>query len=155
MRIRTLLVGTALLAMLAPSAALAADHRVEMLNRGDAGAMVFEPALVRIAVGDTVTFVPTNPGHNAETIAGMIPDGAEPFKGRISQEITVTFSEPGAYGIKCLPHFNMGMVALVVVGEAPPANLEDVKAIAVPPLAKERLDVLFGELVAGQESPQQ
>ncbi len=49
-----------------------------MLNKGaDGTTMVFEPALTKIAVGDTVTFVATDRGHNAETIPGMLPEGAE------------------------------------------------------------------------------
>lgn len=129
---------------------LAAEFEVQMLNRGEAGAMVFEPALIRIAVGDTVRFVPTDRSHNAETIPGMLPDGAEPFKGKINEEIAVTFSVPGVYGIKCLPHLAMGMVALVVVGDGPPANLDAARAAKVPPLAKKRLDPLFAEIEAGQ-----
>ena len=53
-----------------------------MLNKGKDGAMVFEPAGVKIAAGDTVTFIPTDKGHNAESIKGMIPDGATEFKGK-------------------------------------------------------------------------
>jgi pseudoazurin len=127
---------------------LAADFEVHMRNKGEAGAMVFEPALTNVAVGDTVRFIPTDKGHNAETIPDMLPDGAEPFKGAISQEIAVTFTVPGAYGVRCLPHFAMGMVALVVVGDTPPANLDAVKAVNVPPLAKKRFDAIFAELEA-------
>jgi len=32
--------------------------------------MVFEPALLKNAPGDTVTFVPTDKSHNAESIKG-------------------------------------------------------------------------------------
>ncbi len=56
--------------------AVAADHEVRMLNRGEAGAMVFEPAWLEVAPGDTVTFVPTDRSHNAESIAAMLPLGA-------------------------------------------------------------------------------
>ena len=130
---------------LAPSRALAAEHEVHMLNKGAAGAMVFEPALVRVAPGDTVKFVPTDPGHNAESVRGMAPDGAEPFKGAIGKEVSVTFSVPGVYGVKCLPHYAMGMVALVVV-DNPASNLEAAKAAQNPPKARERFDALFAEL---------
>ena len=41
--------------------------------------MVFEPALIRVAAGDTVKFIPTDPGHNAETVRGMAPEGSEPL----------------------------------------------------------------------------
>ena len=39
---------------------VAADHEVQMLNKGEKGAMVFQPALIRVAPGDTVTFFPTD-----------------------------------------------------------------------------------------------
>ena len=133
-------------ALLFSSSAMAADHRVEMLNKGtDDARMVFEPALTTVAPGDTVTFVATDKGHNAETIPGMLPEGAEPFKGAMSKDVTVTFTVPGAYGIKCLPHLGMGMVALVVVGDAP-ANLDAVKAVKVPPKAAERFEALYTQI---------
>lgn len=132
-------------AALGPSQTFAAEHEVHMRNQGEAGAMIFEPALVRIAAGDTVKFIPTDPGHNAETVRGMAPDGAEPFRGGIGKEVDVTFTIPGVYGVKCLPHFGMGMVALVVVDD-PAANLDTAKAARVPPKAKERFDALFAEL---------
>src|SRR3546814_11078747 len=79
----------ATLALTAP--AMAAEHTVKMLNRGEAGLMVFEPAYLQVEPGDTVTFEPTNKGNNAATIPGMVPDGAEAFKGKLSQVISVTF----------------------------------------------------------------
>src|SRR5688572_12288562 len=75
----------AVLALVAVPAA-AANYDVQMLNKGEAGTMVFEPALTSIAVGDTVTFVATDKGHNAETIVEILPDGAEVFKGKVSQD---------------------------------------------------------------------
>src|SRR5690606_4214019 len=121
------LMGAAPIALHLTSTARAADFQGHMLNKGEAGSMVFEPALTRIAVGDTVTFIPTDKSHNAETIKDMIPEGAEPFKGKINEEITITFTVPGVYGIKCAPHYAMGMVALVMVGDAPAANLDAAK----------------------------
>lgn len=113
---KSLATGLALGALIA-TGALAETHEVTMLNRGDAGAMVFEPAFLQIAAGDTVTFIATDRGHNAETIEGMIPEGAEPFSGRINEEISVTFDVDGLYGIRCTPHFAMGMVMTIAVGE--------------------------------------
>ena len=145
---RTFVAGS-VAALVAPAVmtgqALAAEHEVHMLNKGEAGTMVFEPALIRVASGDTVKFIPTDPGHNAETIRGMAPEGSEPFKGKIGQEIDVTFTVPGVYGVKCLPHLGMGMVALVVVDD-PSANLEEAKAVRNPPKAKERFDAMFAEI---------
>ncbi|MCY7340169.1 MAG: pseudoazurin, partial [Sphingomonas bacterium] len=104
MRILPFLIGAAAAALLG-TPAVAADHVVKMLNKGKAGAMVFEPALLKVAPGDSVTFVPTDKAHNAEIISGMLPAGAAPFKGKMSQPLKVKFSKPGVYGYKCLPHY--------------------------------------------------
>jgi pseudoazurin len=125
--------------------AMAADYQIQLLNKGEAGTMVFEPNFLAIQPGDTVTFVPTDKSHNVETIQGMIPDGAEAFKSKVNEEITVTFAVPGLYGIKCTPHFAMGMVGVIAVGEDLP-NLEAAKAATVPNKAKERLEAAFGGL---------
>jgi pseudoazurin len=113
-----------------------------MLNKGEKGAMVFQPNFVQAAPGDTITFVPTDKGHDAESIKGMIPDGAEPFKGKISEKITVTLNAEGVYGVKCTPHYGMGMVALIVVGK--PVNLEQAKNVKNPGKAK----TVFADLIA-------
>ena len=127
---------------LAATGANAAEVEVKMLNKGAAGAMVFEPALVKIAPGDTVKFVPTDKSHNAETVPEMLPAGAEPFIGKLNEQVDVTFKQNGVYGIKCKPHYGMGMVALVVVGE--PTNLEAAAAAKHPGKAKQ----VFADLVA-------
>ena len=116
---RTVLTGV--LMALAIAGANAAEVEVKMLNKGAAGAMVFEPALVKIAPGDTVKFLPTDKSHNAESIPDMLPSGAEPFAGKMNEQVDVTFKEAGIYGIRCKPHYGKGMVAIVVVG-APPTH---------------------------------
>jgi pseudoazurin len=121
------------------SYAAAADFEVHMLNKGKDGTMVFEPGLTKIAKGDTVTFIPVDKSHNAESIKDLIPDGAKPFKGKMNETIKVTFDVEGAYAVKCAPHVGMGMTALVVVGEAP-ANIDAIKAAKLPKKARERLD---------------
>jgi pseudoazurin len=121
------------------TAASAADFEVQMLNKGKAGVMVFEPSLVKVAKGDTVAFVPTDKSHNAETAKGLIPEGAEPFKGKMNEAVKVTFAVDGAYVVNCAPHLGMGMVALVVVGDAP-ANIDAIKTAKLPKKARERLD---------------
>lgn len=125
--------------------ALAADYQIQMLNKGDAGTMVFEPNFLAIQPGDTVTFVPTDKSHNVETIKDMLPEGAEAFKSKVNEEFTVTFDIPGLYGIKCTPHFAMGMVGAIAVGEALP-NLDAAKAVKVPNKAQERLDAAYASL---------
>ena len=129
-------------------AASAAEIEVKMLDKGTDGIMVFEPAMVKIEPGDTVKFVATVKGHNAETIKGMLPADAAPFVGKVNQDITVTFDKPGVYGVKCLPHYAMGMVALVVVGT--PANQDEAKAVSHPGRAKQVFATLFGKLDAAR-----
>jgi pseudoazurin len=131
-------------ALVMPLAAEAADYEVKMLNKGAAGAMVFEPAFLQIEPGDSVTFVPTDKGHDAVSIKGMVPEGAEPFAGKMNQEITVVFDTPGVYGVKCVPHYGMGMVALFVVGE--PSNLDEALAVRHPGKAKVAFAAMFDEL---------
>lgn len=122
--------------------AVAAEFEVQMLNKGEAGAMVFEPAFLQIEAGDTVKFIPTDKGHNAETIKGMFPQGGNEFKGKINEEFSVTFDVEGAYGYKCLPHFAMGMVGMIVVGDAP-ANLEEFQAVKTPPKAAAKFEEFY------------
>lgn len=143
MRNFTLFIGAAAAIALASPAA-AADHVVKMLNKGGAGMFVFEPALVRIVQGDTVTFIPVDKFHNAESIAGMIPDGAVAFKGTMSQPLKVTFSKPGLYGYKCLPHYGLGMVGMVIVGNAG-NNLAAAQKISQPGKAKQAFAGLFAQ----------
>jgi pseudoazurin len=130
---------------LAATPVLAADVEIRMLNKGESGSMVFEPAFVRIAPGDTVNFVATNKSHNAETISDMLPAGAEPFEGGLNKDVSVTFTVEGVYGIKCAPHLGMGMIALVVVGDGP-VDVEALRAVKLPKKAKERFEAIFAEL---------
>lgn len=121
--------------------AMAAEHEVLMLNKGDKGAMVFQPDFLKAEPGDTIRFVPQDKSHNAETIKGMLPAGAEGFKGKVNEEITYTVTQEGLYGIKCTPHYGMGMVMLVSVGES--TNLEEAKAVKHPGKAKKHFAELF------------
>ena len=131
--------------VLATAPAFAANVDVQLLNKGDKGAMVFQPDLVKIAVGDTVTFQPTDKGHDVDGAAGNIPAAAAPFKGQMSQPLTQTFAVPGIYVVKCDPHYGLGMVGVIVVGDDL-SNLDALKAVKNPKKAQERLDAVFAEL---------
>lgn len=140
------LLAAALLTAFAPMAS-AETHEVKMLNRNDAGPMPYEPDFLVIEPGDTVKFLATTASHNAATIDGFLPEGAEPFRGNINEEIEVTLSEPGFYGVKCLPHYAMGMVMLIQVGEA---SLEDLTLPAgVPPRALRRFEEIIARVSDG------
>ncbi|MBX4904906.1 pseudoazurin [Rhizobium bangladeshense] len=134
----------ALIALTAP--VLAADHQVQMLNKGMDGAMVFEPSFLKIAPGDTVTFVPTDKSHNVETFKGLIPDGVAEFKSKPNEQYQAKFDVPGAYVLKCTPHAGMGMVALIQVGDSP-ANLEAIKTAKVPNMVRKRLDADLAHII--------
>ncbi|MFI4967643.1 MAG: pseudoazurin [Gammaproteobacteria bacterium] len=106
--------------------ALAADHVVQELNNGPDGAFTYGPSYVVIQPGDTVTFTPTDQGHNSESV--FLPEGATPWKSEISQPLTVTFTKPGVYIYQCTPHSMFGMVGVIVVGSA--VNLDAAKKAA-------------------------
>ncbi len=143
---RTVLLGALVAALAAAGGANAADYEVRMLNKGASGMMVFEPALVRIQPGDSVKFVAADKGHNAESIAAMLPEGAKPFVGKINEDFTIAFDKPGVYGFRCKPHYGMGMVGVVAVGDA--ANLEQARAVSHPGKAKANFAALFGKLAS-------
>lgn len=131
-------------ALMAAGQAVAAEHTVRMLNSGPGGTMVFSPAVVHARPGDTIRYVPTDPGHNAETIAGMIPAGVTVQRGPMGREFVLRVTQPGVYGIKCAPHYSMGMVGLVIVGDGS-ANRAAAQTVAgrAPNLARRRFTEYF------------
>ena len=106
-----------------------ADFVVKMLNQSSTGVMVFEPAVLEIEVGDTVTFQSTDAAHNSASIPGMIPAGASEWNGQLSRDTTVTFDIPGIYGYQCTPHAMMAMVGVIKVG-GDSSNKDSVQAAA-------------------------
>ena len=142
---RALLFG-AVIALASFGNVAAAEVEIRMLDKGTEGVMVFEPALVKIEPGDTVKFLASNKGHNAESIKTMMPSDATPFTGKMSEDTSVTFDKPGVYGVKCLPHYAMGMVGLIVVGT--PSNTDEAKAVTHPGKAKHVFATLFSRLPA-------
>ncbi len=131
-------------ALVFAGAASAAEFEVMMLNKGAKGSMVFEPDFVKAVPGDTIRFVPVDKGHNVETIKGMFPDGAEAFKSKFNETFSVTLDKEGLYGVKCTPHYGMGMVALIQVGN--PVNIEEAKVIKQSGKAKAVFAELFGQV---------
>jgi pseudoazurin len=122
----------------ATPAAMAAEHVVKMLNNGKDGSMVFEPAFVKAAVGDTVVFTPADRGaHNSASL--LLPAGATPWKGAFDAEVKVTLEKEGVYLYGCEPHKIMGMVGVIQAGK--PVNLADAKATAT----KEQAAFILGK----------
>jgi len=127
------------------SLAYAETTTIEMLNKRDDGAkMVYSQDIARVAVGDTINWVPTSKGHNVEFIAG--PEGWDlPKKSKNNKEVSITFDVPGIYFYQCTPHKGMGMVALVVVGDDTSNKDKIAKAKAVGK-SKKKLKAMLGEL---------
>jgi pseudoazurin len=147
MKSKTLLTTLALAyGVLVAEPALAADVTVQMLNKGPTGLMTFSPTFVKISPGDTVHFVATDKGHNVESVAGMLPEGAQAFASKINEGIDVKFDQEGVYGFRCKPHYGMGMVGLIEVGK--PANEAAAKAVEQPGMAKKAFAKLFEQLDA-------
>ncbi|MDO4683603.1 MAG: pseudoazurin [Lautropia sp.] len=132
----------AALSALLHAPASAETHLVRMLNRNATGAMVYEPDFLQIRPGDTVKFLATRSGHDAASIENMMPDGAKPFKGGIDEEIEVSFDVPGLYGVKCLPHYAMGMVMLIQVGDGDARQMLKIPS-DVPALARKRFEEIL------------
>jgi pseudoazurin len=135
----------ALAGLLWSPAQAAEEHEVRMLNRGEAGIMVFEPAYLEIAPGDTVHFRSADRGHNAAAIDGMVPPGGESWAGQLNQDVSVTFEAEGVHGVRCVPHYAMGMVALIVVGD-PAVNLDAASAVSHSGKARERMAELLARV---------
>jgi len=93
--ISKLLGAAALFAALSHVGAMAADYKVLMKGTGSQP-MRFEPDFLKIAAGDTVTFVPEDAGHNVTSIDGLAPEGTEWWGGKRDQQLTVTFWRGGS-----------------------------------------------------------
>ena len=103
----------------------AAEHEVKMLNFGDEGSMIFAPGFLKVEVGDTVHFKSVDMAHNSESVAGLIPAKATPWKGEINQDISITLNEEGVYVYQCTPHLILGMIGVIQVGN--PVNIGEVR----------------------------
>ncbi len=131
-----------------PFAAAAEEFKILMLNTEEHNVQhtnVFAPNIVRIAPGDTVTFIPTDTGHNTASKRGMIPDGAEPWNSPMDKEFSITLTVPGVYGYVCLPHYEMGMVGLIIVGDDLP-NYDTAKRTRQAGAARAAFRDLFARL---------
>jgi len=111
-----------LCAVLCSSMAMAKDHTVKLLTQGSDGkVMVFEPIFIKIAKGDSINFVPADVSHNAESFS--TPSPASAFKTPYGKPTRISFNEEGAVLVKCLPHFPLGMISVIQVGD----NIDNTK----------------------------
>ena len=135
--------------LVSKTAVASTKYEVLMLNKdpdNSKNKMIFSPRLLKVQVGDEVSFVPTDKGHNSATIKGMLPTGAEKWKGKINKQVDVVFDTPGFYGYQCTPHANMGMIGLIIVeGDGMLDNLEEAKSAKHRGKAKKAWKALWEE----------
>ena len=132
-----------LIAAFLSTTSFAAEVEVEMLNKdADGNKMVFSEEVVKIEVGDTVTWLPSSKGHNVEMISS--PNKMK-FKSKNGKEAKITFETPGIYYYLCTPHKGMGMIGLVVVGNDM-SNIDDVKKAKAYGKSKKKLKKLLASL---------
>ena len=126
------------------SSAYAADMTIDMLNKNaDGERMVYSTEVARVAVGDTITWLPASKGHNVHFISA--PDGVELIKSKMNKEFSFTFEKEGIYLYQCTPHKSMGMIALVIVGENTD-NIAAAKKAKVVGKSKKKLKKLLENL---------
>ncbi|MEO0496167.1 MAG: pseudoazurin [Pseudomonadota bacterium] len=128
------------------------SHEVLMRNAacGDPNELnVFDPPILKIDVGDTVTFVPFESGHNAASKRGMVPEGGPSWNGGVDERLTVTFDTDGTYGYVCVPHYEAGMVGLVLVGDHE-RNLEQARKTRHAGGARKAFRALFKRVKNGE-----
>lgn len=143
------LMGATAATAIMPAAAARAQgtvHEVQMLNVHPDSArerFVFYPDIVRAESGDTIRFLSADRGHNAVTYDDMIPDSAEGWKTRLNKDVEVVVGADGAYGYYCQPHKALGMVGLILVGDAA-ANYDRLKEASLrAPQEKKRWKDIF------------
>ena len=121
----------------------AAEVAIEMLNKdADGNKMVFSQEVVKVEVGDTVTWLPSSKGHNVEMISS--PNKMK-FKSKNGRETKITFDTPGIYYYLCTPHKGMGMIGLVVVGNDL-SNIDQIKKAKAFGKSKKKLKKLLASL---------
>lgn len=134
---------TILFTMLTTSA-YAADMTIDMLNKdADGNKMVYSKDIARIAVGETITWLPASKGHNVHFISA--PAGVDLVKSKMNKEFSYTFEKEGIYLYQCTPHKSMGMIALVIVGENTD-NIDSARKAKVVGKSKKKLKKLLENL---------
>lgn len=137
-----------LVAILFISSAMAVEIEVKMLNKGSDGKkMVFEPALIKVNVGDTVKFIPTSKGHSVESLKSKDsrPKGAIKIKSKRNKEYIYEVKNVGVHIFKCKPHYAMGMIGAIVAGS--PVNIDVIKKLKIRgKKSKKRFEALIKKI---------
>ena len=125
--------------------AISESHIIEMLNKSGNEMMVYSKKIIKVKVGDTVTWKATTKGHNVEFIRNGTPEGVDKFKSKMNVDVDYKFDVPGIYAYWCTPHKAMGMIGFVVVGDDK-SNLDKIKAIKFVGKSKKIAPELINQL---------
>jgi pseudoazurin len=96
-------------------------HLVQVVSDPVGGRMYFDPKVLHVEPGDTVTWVNrAEEEHNVITFPDGYPEGAAAFQSPLfreaGEEWSVTLTVEGSYEYHCLPHLPMGMHGMIIVG---------------------------------------
>ena len=136
---------TVLITFFISTTTFAESHTIEMLNKSGNEMMVYSKKIVKVNVGDTVSWKATTKGHNVEFIRNGTPEGVGKFKSKMNVDVDYKFEVPGVYAYWCTPHKAMGMIGFVVVGEDK-SNLDKIKAIKFVGKSKKIAPELISQL---------
>jgi plastocyanin len=102
------------------------DHAEVAMVTGDHG-VHFEPHVVRVVPGGTVTFVNESGSHSVAAYhpdngkQRRVPEGERGWDSGLFTEqgatFEVTLETPGVYDVYCAPHETQGMIGSIIVGE--------------------------------------
>ena len=136
---------TVLITLFITTTAFSEAHMIEMLNKSGNEMMVYSKKIIKVNVGDTVTWKATTKGHNVEFIRNGTPQGVGKFKSKMNVDAEYKFDVPGIYAYWCTPHKAMGMIGFVVVGDDK-SNLDKIKAIKFVGKSKKIAPELINQL---------
>ena len=136
---------TVLITLFITTTAFSEAHMIEMLNKSGNEMMVYSKKIIKVKVGDTVTWKATTKGHNVEFIRNGTPEGVDKFKSKMNVDVDYKFDVPGIYAYWCTPHKAMGMIGFVVVGDDK-SNLDKIKAIKFVGKSKKIAPELINQL---------
>ena len=136
---------TTLITLFITTSAFSESHMIEMLNKSGNEMMVYSKKIIKVNVGDTVTWKATTKGHNVEFIRNGTPEGVGKFKSKMNVDAEYKFDVPGIYAYWCTPHKAMGMIGFVVVGDDK-SNLDKIKSIKFVGKSKKIAPELINQL---------
>ena len=136
---------TVLITLFITTTAFSEAHMIEMLKKSGNEMMVYSKKIIKVNVGDTVTWKATTKGHNVEFIRNGTPEGVGKFKSKMNVDVDYKFEVPGIYAYWCTPHKAMGMIGFVVVGDDK-SNLDKIKAIKFVGKSKKIAPELINQL---------